>query len=101
MSPSGFYDQLGRMYASTASQHVHTKLSANQDSGTVSGSASMLRTVSWVHVLQETNSERASSQRTSPSVAGGPGGCSGLIHSPRARCFEAVPPSRSRRPGGV
>jgi hypothetical protein len=60
-----------------------------------------LRTVSRVHVLQEAKSERASSHRTSPSVAGGPGGCSDLIHSPRAQCFEAVSPVRSRRPVGV
>jgi hypothetical protein len=98
---AAFYDQLGEKYASTASQCLHTKLSANQDSGTVSGSESMLRTVSWVHVLQETKSERASSQRTAPSVAGGPGGCSGLIHPPRAQCFEAVSPIRSRRPVSV
>jgi hypothetical protein len=95
-----FYDQLGRMYTSTASQHLHTKPAANQDSGTVSGSESTLRTVSRAHVLQEAKSERASSHRTSPSVAGGPGGCSGLIHSPRAQC-PAVPPSRSRRLVGV
>jgi hypothetical protein len=78
----GFYDQLGKMYASTASQHLHTKPAANQDSGNVSGSESTLRTVSLAHVLQEAKSDRASSQRTSPSVAGGPGGCSGLIQSP-------------------
>jgi hypothetical protein len=76
---SGFYDQLGRMYASTASQCLHTKPAENQDSGTVSGRDSTLRTVSRVHVLQEAKSERASSHRTSPSVAGGPGGCAQAV----------------------
>ena len=45
------------------------EVSENQDSGTVSGSESTLRTVSSAHVLQEAKSERASSQGTSPSVA--------------------------------
>jgi hypothetical protein len=67
-----FYDQLGRMYTSTASQHLHTKPAANQDSGTVSGSESTLRTVSRAHVLQEAKSERASSHRTSPERRGRP-----------------------------
>jgi hypothetical protein len=95
-APSGFSDQLGRMYAPTASQHLHTKRAANQDSGTVSGSASTLRTVSCVHALQEANNERASSQRTSPSVVSGQDGSSGFNSFTVARNA-----SRRRLQGGL
>ena len=97
MSPSRFYDQFGKMYASKASQRLHTNPAANQDSGTVSGSESTLRTVSCAHTLQEAKSEIASSQRASPSVAGGPGGGSGSIYpTARAMLGDSVSSSMMR-----
>jgi hypothetical protein len=96
-APSGFSDQLGEICAPTASQHLHTKRDANQDSGTVSGSESTLRTVSCAHALHEAKSEIASSQRTSPSVAGSPGGGSGSIYpTARAMLGDSVSSSMMR-----